>query len=455
MRELTLFVVAATAIVCFPLLPRIIRVFWRRPAWAIVLTIVLVAIPFRSGSASQPGTHVTLADLGAVILVGCTGLRLMFDRDRRPLQSWVVLPLVALTAALVLSTVFAPGPSQIGGAVRYLEIFVVVPFCAYIAVRDARDKELVMRAVLGLGIFEGMIGVYQYLTGTGAGFGTARVRAIGTFGAYDIIALSKVVAYALIVALAWTMAGDQRRRRVGALCAVFLVAPLAMSLSRGSWVGAIVAIVVMLLAWDVRRGLAIVAVGTTMFALAIALQGPNSTERKRVDTLVGAVSGSPDNSVRNRYVLWSAAFGIWEDHPITGTGPKTFADYKSSYAGLNFSDSSAVSDSSGFRVVQLLTPHSLYMLVLAELGALGAFAFVLFVVSLLVASLRSVRASSAIPDRRCYALFALGTIVFFAVTSVYGDLGGPTTVLEALLLGLVLVDAAHVAVPVREPVAVH
>ena len=455
MRELTLFVVAATAIAFFPVLPGVIRVFWRRPAWAIVLTVVLVAIPFRSGSASQPGTHVTLADLGAVVLVGCTGLRLFFDRNRRRLQSWVVLPLVALTVALVLSTVFAPGHSQIGGAIRYLEIFVVVPFCAYLAVRDARDEELVMRAILVLGIFEGALGVYQYLTGTGAGFGGKSVRAIGTFGAYDIIALSKVVAYSLIVALAWTMAGDERRRRTGRLCAVFLVPPLAMSLSRGSWLGAIVAIVVMLVAWDARRGLAIIAVGTTMFALAVALQGPNSTVRKRVDSLVGTVSGTPDNSVSNRYVLWSAAFGIWEDHPITGTGPKTFADYKARYAGLDFSDRSDVKDASGFRVVQLLTPHSLYLLILSELGALGAFALVLFVVSLVAASLRSVRESSAIPDRRRYALFALGTIVFFAVTSVYGDLGGPTTVLEALLLGLVIVNAAHVTIPVRKLVAVH
>jgi O-antigen ligase len=451
MQELALFVVAAAVLACIPLLPRTIRAFWVRPAWAIVLTVVLVGIPYRSGAQTQPGTHITLADLGAVVLVGFTGLRLLLDRDdRKRLQSWVVLPLLALTAALLLSTVFAPEHSQIGGAVRYLEIFVIVPFCAYLAVRDTADEELVMRAVLGLGIFEGVIGVYQYLTGTGAGFGSKSVRAIGTFGAYDIIALSKVVGYSLIVAVAWAMSGDQRRRRAGLLWVAFLVVPLAMSLSRGSWLGAIVAIIIMLLAWDLRRGLAILLAGTVVFALAVASQGPNSTERKRLDTLVRAVSGTPDNSVQDRYELWAASIGMWEDHPFTGTGPKTFADYKARYAGLGFSDKSAVSDSSGYRVVQLLTPHSLYMLLLAELGGIGAFAFLLFVFSLSLATLRSVRQGSAIPTQRAFGLFALGTILFFSVTNIYGDLGGPTTVLDAVLVGLVMVDAARIAVPVRQ-----
>ena len=143
-----------------------------------------------------------------------------------------------------------------------------------------------MRSVLALGVVEGVYGVYQYFTGTGAGFGTKAVRAVGTFGAYDIIALSKVVGYSLIVAVAWAMSGDARRRRAGVLWAAFLVMPLAMSLSRGSWLGAIVAIAIMLLAWDLRRGLAILLVGTAVFALGVASQGPNSTERKRLDTLV-------------------------------------------------------------------------------------------------------------------------------------------------------------------------
>lgn len=452
MQELALFVVAATVIVCIPLYPRVIRAFWVRPAWAVVLTIVLVGIPYRSGAETQPGTHITLADIGAVVLVGCTLLRLLLDRDdRKRLQSWVVLPLLLLAASLLLSTVFAPVHSPLSGAVRYFEIFVIVPFCAYLAVRDTEDEELVMRAVLGLGVFEGVIGVYQYFTGTGAGFGAKAVRAIGTFGAYDIIALSKVVGYSLIVAVAWAMSGDARRRRAGVLWAAFLVMPLAMSLSRGSWLGAILAISIMLLAWDLRRGLAILLVGTLVFALGVASQGPNSTERKRLDTLVRAVSGTPDNSVKDRYELWAASIGIWEDHPFTGIGPKTFADYKSRYAGLGFNGNSDVSDSSGFRQVQLLTPHSLYMLLLAELGAIGAFAFLLFVFSVLLATLRSVRQGSAIPGRRSYALFALGAMLFFSITNIYGDLGGPTTVLDSVLVGLVMVEAARVTVRVRQP----
>ena len=42
-------------------------------------------------------------------------------------------------------------------------------------------------------------------------------------------------------------------------------------------------------------------------------------------------------------------------------------------------------------------------------------------------------------------------MLFFSITNIYGDLGGPTTVLDAVLVGVVLVEAARVTVPVRQP----
>ncbi len=389
-----------------------------------------------------------------MILIGIVVARVLLSHDdRRPLQSWVVLPVAVMAVAIVLATMFAPEHRTYSGAIRYLQIFALVPLCAFLSLRDARDEEIAMRAILGLGLFEGAVGVYQYFTKSGAGFGTQATRAVGTFGAYDVIALSKVVAYALIVSIAWAMAGSDRRRKFAIATGAFLVVPLAMSLSRGSWLAVVVAVAVMLLAVDVRRGLILIGIGVVLVTVFVGSQSPNSVARKRVSTLVGAVT-SPDNSVENRYVLWEASTHIWEHYPLTGVGPKAFPDYKGRYAALSFSDSSDVSDKSGFRRVQLLTPHSLYFLILAELGAIGLAAFLLLVGSLIGASLRSVGARFAPLHQRRYALFSLGTILVFASTSIYGDIGGPTTVFDSILIGCVMANGARLDLWDRHPARV-
>jgi O-antigen ligase len=447
-----LFLVAIVMLVAvIPFIVPVARFLWRRPAWTVVLTIALVAVPFRTGPEAQASAHVTLADLGALLCVGVVALRALFERDRTRLRSWVVVPMFAFTVAVFAATLFSPEHRPYFGAVRYLELFVVVPMCVFLALRTRRDEHIVMGALLGLGVFEGAIGVYQALTNTGAGYGAKAVRAVGTFGAYDIMGLAKVVSYAIIVAVAWALAGRGRMRRYGIVAGIFLFFPLVMSLSRGSWLATAIAVIVLLVAYEPRRGLALVVVGGVTLACVIALQGPNSTQRKRLDSLIG-VASSPDNSVRDRYELWSAAAEIWQHNPVTGVGPKAFADYKARYAGLGFSDRSDVSDGEGYRVVQLLTPHSLYLLLLAELGGVGAFAFLLLVGSLTGTSLRSVlRAQGRLHDRRL-ALFSLGTMLVFAITSLYGDLGGPTTLLESVLLGVVLANVNRVDRRVREPV---
>jgi hypothetical protein len=98
---------------------------------------------------------------------------------------------------------------------------------------------------------------------------------------------------------------------------------------------------------------------------------------------------------------------------------------------------------SSFQVVQLLTPHSLYMLLLAELGIFGILAFVGLVIALLGACGRAIRAGPRDPRMMSFAMFCFGVMVVYAITSIYGDLGGPSTLLEQVLVGCAVWTAAH------------
>ena len=329
--------------------------------------------------------------------------------DTESAKSWVVLPLVAMAFAIVVSALFsASANGAIGGIVRYVEIFVLIPLCSYLAIRERRDLVLIMKSMLGLALLEGTVGVYQFLTGTGASIGSKNVRAVGTFGAYDVIAMSKVVAYGIVVGVAWSLSKgeNQRRRRLGLVAAAFLTLPLLMSLSRGSWLAAAGAVIALLLIVDWRRGVAILVASFVVLGIGVAVQGRKSVARERLDSLAKTLH-HPDPSVRDRYELWKAAFGMWEDHPFTGVGPKEFPDYKNQYAGLAFSDKSDVGGAgTSFQQVQLLTPHSLYMLLLAELGIFGILAFVGLVIALLGACGRAIRAGPRDPRVMSFALLS-------------------------------------------------
>jgi O-antigen ligase len=327
-----------------------------------------------------------------------------------------------------------------------------------VALVEESDLELVLRAVIALALVEGAIGAWQYLSGSGAALGSSATRAVGTFGGDDVIAMSEVVTFGLLAGLALAVTATGRRARLGAAVAACLVVPLAMSFSRGSWLAAGCSCLLVLLLVDWRRGVAVAAVGAVALVVVIGIQGPNGALAKRFDSALTAAN-HPGESVQNRYRLWETAVNIWEHYPVVGVGPKAFPDYRDRYASRGLVDTADVSDASGFRRIQLLTPHSLYFLFLAEMGVLGLAALLSLFVVLICGCTRAVRAGPPEGVLRSFVLFALGFVLAYAINSVYEDIGGPTTVLEAVLVGGGLwatrqgsrrcrpVSAAAVAVP--------
>jgi O-antigen ligase len=408
----------------------------RRPSRLVAAALLLVCLPGNLQAAAGGG-RVTVADLAAGLAVAAVAWRCLRDGAApRPLG---LLPFGAVVVSVAVATVIAADPAAgVVGFVRYTELFVVVPVAVAMALRDRTDVLLVAGAFVAVAVVEGAVGVWQAATGTGASYAGQYVRAIGTFGAEQIMALGALVGYGVVVTLALALAARGRVRLALLATAALLVLPLGLSLSRGAWIATAGAVLVQLFVRSRRLGAA--AVATAAFAVLVLASGagPAGGVDERVTSIVSAGS-APDRSVRDRYALWRTATGIWADHPVLGAGLKDFAAARDTYAPMSLSAGSDVDDPrAGFRRQPLLSAHNQYLMVLAEQGTVGVLAFGALLGTLTAGAFRRRPAGAGEADHPDFLdLAAPGVMVWTLIDFSYGDIGaGPTGVLLAVLLGV-------------------
>ncbi|MYY10160.1 hypothetical protein GT204_14915 [Streptomyces sp. SID4919] len=431
--------------------------------------MALLALPVSGDTARSGGAAPADAMSGVLVLLAVAGA---VRRAERPLSRTALvvlgLPVVGFAVAATGAADAATGLTGLG---RYLQVFVLVPAAVLLLVRDRADLRVLAWAFVGLALVQGGIGAHQYATGTGASYMGADIRAVGTFGPTDVMGMATVVSYGVICAVGLalgaapgtgtgtgTPAGSTtgtgtgtgtavRQRAVALVCALLLLVPLALSFSRGAWIATAVACAAQLLLAGVRRA---VAVGAVLAAVLVVLVGGvgvgTAMLQERVDSIT-KVTDAPDQSVLDRYTMWAAAVGMWRERPVTGVGLKNFPAHRDGHASLALSSGSDTAGAgSGFVRQPLLSPHNMYLLVLSEQGLLGLLALAGGWGALLVLGVRrlalvrraAVRAPGG-PSARgadC-GLLACGLLVWQLVDFAYADIGGPSTVLTAVALGVV------------------
>ncbi|MER6814396.1 O-antigen ligase family protein [Spirillospora sp. NPDC000708] len=404
-----------------------------RPSWLVAATVACVGVPAGGGGAAAgagAGVQVTAGDCASAVMIAAAALLVARGRIALPRRAlWAFAP---LAATLGVTTVASPDiASSLSGFVRDVQIFVLVPLAVVLLVRDRRDLGIVFGAVLGLGLGEALYGIWQAGTGAGASIGGANVRAVGTFGAVDVMAMSVVVGFAFLVLTAFALVAPRHGAAAVpvALAGLGVLAlALLLALSRGSWIALAAAVGLMLVVFDrwlaVKAAVCCAALGLVAFGL---LGGGAVVQRYA--SIAGSVS-APDQSVSDRYNLWAAAGRIWADHPVTGVGVKNFPAYRDTYAGIELSSGSETDDPvHGYARQPLLSPHDEYLLILSEQGALGfaGFAALLGTVLWGLWTRRDVRDP--------FWLIGAAFTAFLLVNFLYADMGGPTCVLTGVLLG--------------------
>ncbi|MFE1047034.1 O-antigen ligase family protein [Streptomyces olivaceus] len=405
------------------------------PVLAVVAVVALLALPVAPGGGG--GAHPADA-VSALVVVYCA-LRLVRNR-RRPLSrtAAVVLGLPVLGLAVAAAGAVSPD-AGLTGLGRYLQVFVLVPAAVLLLVRDRADVRLLTWSMVGLAVWQGAVGVHQYATGTGASYQGEQIRAVGTFGAQDVMGMATVVSLGLVCAVGLALGpAPVRRRLLAAGCALALLLPLALSFSRGAWIATAVTCAVQLLLAGARRAL---AVGAAVIAAAVVLVGGFGVGTALLQERVGSitrVADAPDQSVTDRYTMWAAAAGMWRERPLTGVGLKGFPEHRDTHASLALSSGSETDGAgAGYRRQPLLSPHNMYVLVLAEQGLTGLVALAGSWLALLVLGLHRLRGArreqGSAPE--C-AFVACGLLVWQLTDFAYADIGGPSTVLTAVCLGL-------------------
>ncbi|WP_369146183.1 O-antigen ligase family protein [Streptomyces sp. R44] len=408
---------------------------WARRAGAlspVLAVIALLLVPGDGGAQGGTGGTGTVADAASGLLVLICLVRVLRG-GARPLTraAAVVLGLPVLGICLAAITSHDPAAS-LPGVARYVQIFVLVPAAVLLMIRDRRDFAVIAWGLVAFALLQGAVGVAQYLTGTGASYQGEDVRAVGTFGATDVMGMATVVAYGLVVAVGIALGSRPGRvRTAAAVCAGLLFLPLVLSFSRGAWIATVLACAIQLLLAGVRRAARVALVAA---ALGVVLVGGLGIGSEMVEERVASitqVTAAPDQSVTDRYTMWAAAGRMWRAEPVTGVGLKGFPRYRDSNASLALSSGSDTAGAgAAFARQPLLSPHNMYLLVLSEQGLVGLLALAGSWVALLVGALRRQRLGAD-----C-ALVATGLLAWQLIDFFYADIGGPSTVLMSVVFGL-------------------
>ncbi|MFF7753639.1 O-antigen ligase family protein [Streptomyces sp. NPDC007971] len=415
----------------------------------VVAVVALLGLPV------APDSRVTPADAASGLLV-LWALVHTVRQARRPLTrtAAVVLGLPVVGLAVAASGAATPGDALTGLA-RHLQVFVLVPIAVVLLVRDRRDARLLLWSLVGLALWQGTVGVHQYLTGTGASYQGTYIRAVGTFGPADVMGMATVVAFGVVVATGLALGTKRRRQQVLATgCALALLVPLALSFSRGAWIATAAGCGAQLLLAGVRRAVTVCAAAAAAALLLVGGFGVGSAVLQERLTSITQVAAAPDQSVVDRYSLWAAAVDMWRGHPVAGVGLKAFPQYRDGHASLALSSGSDIEGVGWvYRRQPLLSPHNMYLLVLSEQGLLGVLTTVGSWLALLVCALRRLRRAGRARD--C-AIAACGLLLWQLVDFLYADIGGPSTILTAVVFGVcawwaLARDAAPAPTPTGAP----
>ncbi|MFE1261863.1 O-antigen ligase family protein [Streptomyces albogriseolus] len=414
-----------------PVLPLPRRAARCAPVLPLVAVVALLGLPV-AGDGAGP------ADAVSALAVGYCVILLLRER-RRPLSPRAAVVLGLPVAGLAVAAMGAASPAAgLGGMARYLQVFVLVPAAVLVLLRGRADFRMLAWSFVGLALWQGAVGVHQYVTATGASYQGETVRAVGTFGAQDVMGMATAVALGVVCATGLALGRTPAWQRAAAAgCAAVLLVPLAVSFSRGAWIATALTCAAQLALAGLRRAL---KVGAAVVAAGVILVGGfgvgTAMLQERIDSIT-QVADAPDQSVVDRYTLWASAVGMWREQPLTGVGLKNFPEYRDGHATLALSSGSDIEGAGEtYHKQALLSPHSMYLLVLSEQGLLGFCTLVGSWLALLVCAVRALGRARRDGSGLDCALIACGLLLWQLVDYVYGDIGGPSTVLTGVALGL-------------------
>lgn len=407
------------------------------------LVIMLVLAPLRALIATESPVQLPL-DVGQLALVALLAFwvsyRIVHER-RLPRILWspVLVPVLIFFISVSASafSAFSIG-SWLSEWLKWAQVILLIIVCLDLA-RDHAWEWLIFALVLS-GLANSLIGIYEFLGGSGAlhlligELSGVRFRAFGTFGQPNPfggfmgliapVALAAGAGYALrawkhwrftqrlplqIIAVSLFYAG------AGALLSIGVI----VSWSRGAWLAFAASMAVAAFALPRRFWHSLLLVGVVgLLAGGLWLSGrlPASIvsrvqsafeETFSTADVRGVDITSENYALVERLAHWQAAVNMATDHPWLGVG---FGNYETAYPQ--------------YRLVNWKFPlghaHNYYLNVLAETGIIGLIAYLLLWIGIIVLTWFTRRHPD--PLTRCCAIGLLGSWTYLAVHSLTDSL---------------------------------
>jgi putative inorganic carbon (HCO3(-)) transporter len=328
----------------------------------------------------------------------------------RPSAPRFFLPLAAYAAITLIASAFSLEPATSLIDSKQLLLFLIVPAVFHI-VRGRSAAGLVIDVIVTVGAASAAYGIVQYGL---LQYDSLRLRPQGALSHY--MTYSGTLMLVICAAVARLVFGS-RDRIWPALVMPALVVALAVSLGRNAWVGACVAVGLLLMLKDLRLTALLPIAIAIVFALA-----PDSVTN-RIMTMFDA----QDPTNQDRFAMMEVGARIVISDPLTGVGPnmvpKVYAQYRPEYA------------------VQAINPHlhNVPLQIAAERGLPALGVWLWFVVALALSLFRLFRQN---PDGRMLAAAGLAATVAMLAAGFFEYNFGDS---EFLMLFLVLVTLPFAA----------
>ena len=246
--------------------------------------------------------------------------------ERPHVAGFMFLPFLAYAAGNVLWVTPTPwlGWRDWLGWTHTFAVFWV----ALNSLRSKSTQRLVLGVALGLGVVAVVLAAYQrFLWPSWLMLGRTQVpqfleRSSGPFGIPNSLAAMMLLLLPPVLALMWQR-GASAVQRVGyGYLAVLLLFALGLTISRGAWLSLIIALVAWPLfvrerSWEFRATWAVVAFTAALITVG-GLYQTVPRVKNRLDTL------AREAGERSRPILWRAAWQLFRQEPLFGTGAGSY-----------------------------------------------------------------------------------------------------------------------------------
>jgi O-antigen ligase len=261
--------------------------------WALVAFVAALQV-------SIAAAHILLAVCLIAWVAGVSSGTLRFDVPR---MFW---PLAAYGALTLVASVFSVDPRTSLLDSKQLLLFLIVPAVYQLTRGSNRALNLVL-VIITVGAASAAYGIYQYGI---LKYDFLGRRPQGTMGHY--MTYSGLLMLVIGAAVARVLFRAEERTWPTLVLPALLVA-LATTFTRSAWIGACVAIALLLVLKDFR----LLAILPVLAALFLAVAPPRVTDR------LYSIFDMNDPTNRDRIAMMRAGAAIVGDHPLTGLGPDT------------------------------------------------------------------------------------------------------------------------------------